>query len=174
MSVSKPSDQMTPLPEHFSVAVIMQKGPSVSAWSEVSWQALGIAVSQDAEESSQHKPRKIHEEADVSHYLYPNYRVKLYADECESYYHNIMSPNPRCFVVAVGNEQEVPVPFLVSLSFDEANAYLEADETVYDVDLPPELYRWAEAFVLAHYVPEKKTKRRRIDWKVEQAGVDPS
>ena len=174
MTASKPGDQAALLPEQFSVAVIMQKGPSVSAWSEASWQALGVAVARAAEEKTRHEPRKIHEEAGITRYLYPNFRVKLHPDECESYYHNLLSPSPRCFVVAVDNEQDVPVPFLVTLSFDEANAYLEGDETVYDVDMPPELYRWAEAFVLAHYVPEKKTKRRRIDWKGQQAGVDPS
>ncbi len=64
----------------------------------------------------------------------------------------------------------MPEPVLVTLSFDAGQAYLEGDETVYNVPLPPELYRATEAFVLAHYVPEKKNKRKLENWK-EQAHV---
>jgi hypothetical protein len=64
------------------------------------------------------------------------------------------------------------VPFLVSLSFDEANAYQEGDGVVYAVAMPPELYRWCEHFVLDHYVPEKKKKRRLTDWR--KAGDAPA
>ena len=53
---------------------------------------------------------------------------------------------------------------LLTLSFDEAHAYLEGDENLYTVPMPPEIYRWVEAYVLAHYVPEKRTKRKRRDW----------
>ena len=52
----------------------------------------------------------------------------------------------------------------VSLSFDEAHAYLEGDDTVYAVDIPPELYRWTESFVLTHYCPQQMKKRKRRDW----------
>ena len=31
--------------------------------------------------------------------------------------------------------------------------------------MPGELYHWAERFVLEHYVPEKKRKRKRNNWK---------
>jgi hypothetical protein len=61
----------------------------------------------------------------------------------------------------------MPEPVLVTLSFDAGQAYQEADETVYAVPLPPELYRAAEAFVIAHYVPEKKRKRKLENWKGE-------
>ena len=61
----------------------------------------------------------------------------------------------------------MPRPVLVTVSFDAGQAYLEGGETVYSVPLPPQLYRAAEAFVLAHYVPEKRRKRERQDWKGE-------
>ena len=53
----------------------------------------------------------------------------------------------------------------MSLSYDAAHSYLEGDEIVYAVDLPAELYRWSETFVLQYYAPEKKMKRKRTDWK---------
>ena len=53
------------------------------------------------------------------------------------------------------DDNDQPRPFKVSMSFDEAHAYLEGDDQVYTVDVPPELYRWTEAYVIANYFPEK-------------------
>ena len=58
----------------------------------------------------------------------------------------------------------MPIPYLASLSFDEVHAYLEGDEQIYSVAIPPELYKWAEAYVLTHYVAVKKTKRKLKNW----------
>jgi len=33
------------------------------------------------------------------------------------------------------------------------------------------VYRWAEKFVLEHYVPEKKKKRKRENWKKPKQGT---
>ena len=63
-----------------------------------------------------------------------------------------------------------PEPFLITMSFDEAHAYLEGDDEIYEVEVPPELYRWTEAFLLMHYAPEKKIKRKRKNWTQQQSG----
>lgn len=115
-------------------------------------------------------PRTVCDEGDVMQVLYSGFKVRLYVDACESYYFNLISPNPQCYVIARLDEDNVPVPFLVSMSFDEAQAYSEADEEVYVVDIPPELYRWTEAFVLQHYHPQKRKKRKRDDWKSRDEG----
>ena len=52
-----------------------------------------------------------------------------------------------------------------NLSYDEATSYMEVDEPVFSLPMPPEVYRWLEAYVLEHYVPERKKKRKRDDWK---------
>jgi len=41
------------------------------------------------------------------------------------------------------------------------------------VPIPPELYRWAEAYVLTHYVAVKKTKRKLSNWRDPQAPPPP-
>ena len=42
---------------------------------------------------------------------------------------------------------------------------MESDEAVESVAMPVELYRFVEQFVLEHYLPEKKKKRKRDNWK---------
>jgi hypothetical protein len=78
-----------------------------------------------------------------------------------------MSPEPGCFIVAgqPDDSDDMPLPYLVSLSFDEVHAYLEGDEQIYSVPIPAELYQWAEAYVLTNYVAIKKIKRKLKNWR---------
>jgi len=161
--------ETTNLPDHFPVMVIMERRPAkVSPWVDYVWSAIGVTVGDTQDQSD--NTAVTHIENDVQLHIYPGYQVKLYIDECDSYYRNLMSPTPRCFIVArEDGGDDGPKPFIVSLSFDEAHAYLEGDDTVYAVDIPPELYRWMEAFVITHYCPEERKKRKRKDWSEKES-----
>lgn len=153
------------LPGSFPVTVVMQRQPAqASVWVDYVWKAIGVAVGNSL--NIQDESRVEHQEDGYRLQIYPGYRVRLYVDECDSYYHNLMSPSPRCFIVVrQDDDDDEPRPFIVSLSFDEAHAYLEGDDTVFAVDMPPELYRWTESFVLTHYCPQQLKKRKRKDWR---------
>ena len=71
------------------------------------------------------------------------------------------------------SDGEMPVPYLASLSFDEVHAYLEGDEQIYSVEIPAELYQWAEAYVLTHYVAIRKIKRKLKNWHETEKPADP-
>ena len=156
--------------DHFPVTVILERTPAqASQWIDHVWKAVGITVggSQDL----QHGTGIDDLDGDIQLRYHTGLAVRLYLDECDSYYHNLMSPIPRCYIMLrQDDDEEEPVPFLVSLSFDEAHAYLEGDDTVFAVDIPAELYRWTESFVLAHYCPQKLEKRKRKDWKSGNTG----
>lgn len=161
----KEQDLDTALPSTFPISAMMQKHPAKSEWIDWVWKVVAVLV---GSHSGRHEdfPRLVKTDGDISHYLCDGLSVTLFKDECESYYFNLMSDTPRCYVVAhVEDAEEAPDPFLVTMSFDEAHAYLEGEDEIYDVDVPPELYRWTEAFLLHHYAPEKKVKRKRTDWK---------
>jgi len=151
------------LPDSLAIAVVMEKNPSTHAWAEFRYDALGVVV-QDAEAEASIK--RIYQDGDTEHFLVSGLSLRLHVDECESYYHNLMSPKPGCFIVASQPEgdDEMPVPYLASLSFDEVHAYLEGDEQIYSVEIPAQLYKWVEAYVLKHYVAVRKTKRRLKNW----------
>lgn len=156
-------------PDHIPVTVIMEKQPARSSqWVDYIWTAIGVTVSNT--EKVLDKPRVADIEDEVQLKLYSGYQVKLYIDECDSYYHNLMSPTPHCFIVVRQDEDDdEPEPFIVSLSFDEAHAYLEGGDEVFAVDIPPEIYQWTENFVLENYCPQKLKKRKRTNWKEKPA-----
>lgn len=148
--------------QHFPVAVILERRHSASPWAEYAWQASGIAVGRH---SAEDQPRPIRETEEAAFFLVGGLDLTLHADECESYYFSLVSDTPRAYVVAhVQDADSAPQPFRVSMSFDEAHAYLEGEDAIYAVDVPGEIYRWTEAFVIANYFPEKKRKRKLRDW----------
>lgn len=157
---------------HFPVSVILERRPAVSRWADHIWTAAGITV---GGHSAAPEAQLIREDRGISYFLIGGLDVALHADECESYYYNLVSDSPRAYVIAhTDGGQTQPQPFRISMSFDEAHAYLEGEDEIYAVDVPPELYRWAEAFVIAHYFPQKKTKRKLRDWSADESGTLPS
>jgi hypothetical protein len=153
------------LPPSFSVTLILQQSPTENPWTDHVWEAVGILAMQNNENSDTQEMELIQQQAGVKRYRYRGFSLRLHVDECESYYHNLMAPNPRCYVVVSVDDNGTPQPKLLTLSFDEAHAYLEGDENLYTVPIPAEIYQWTEAYVLAHYIPQKRTKRQRQDWR---------
>ena len=149
----------------FPVSVIMQSRPSSNQWVDRVWEGVGVVPRTAKEQAT-----KRIDQGEITRLIYSHLHLRLYVDECESYYHNLMSPQPGCFIVAReedenGEETSTPIPFLVTMSFDEAHAYLEGDDTVYAVPIPPELYHQVEAYIIEHYSAEKRKKRKRKDWR---------
>jgi len=155
---------ITSYPNRFSVAVMMERSPVVNnRWVDHQWKAVAVTV--DARQPAYECLRQVvHREQEIIRELHRGFDITLQQDECESYYHNLISEDPRCYVIATRDAAEVPLPRLVTLSFDEAHAYMEGEAELYAVGIAPELYRWTEAFVLANNVPQKRRKRKRTDW----------
>jgi len=170
---------MDPAPEQrpdritaFPVSVILERRPAASQWAEYTWNAAGITVGRQTEDRIL---RAIREEDGVAYFMAGGLHVSLHVDECESYYFNLVSDAPRAYIVAHHDDTTLqPEPFLISMSFDEAHAYLEGDDEIFAVDVPGELYRWTEAYVIANYFPEKKRKRKLRDWTADESGGAPS
>lgn len=168
------SDFTQSIPQSMPMSVIMQKTPSDHPWVNWSYDVIGVVPSDSntyADDAAQ-KIRLIHQENGIEKYLISGLTLSLHVDECESYYHNLMSPKPGCFIVAneTDDKDEMPVPYLISLSFDEVHAYLEGEEDVYAVPLPQQLYQWVEAYILTHYVATKRVKRKLNNWKDQAKG----
>ncbi|MBC8259276.1 MAG: DUF3305 domain-containing protein [SAR324 cluster bacterium] len=146
----------------FQVKVMMEKKDVAdNPWTDVSWKSIGVMIDSRSDPEVKRFERVV-SDSDYEQYLWSGLSLSLYVDECESYYYNLLSETPLIFVISRQNEVlNLPEPFLVTASFDEANAYQESDELVYSAPVSPDIYCRIEGFVLENYVPEKKIKRKR-------------
>lgn len=153
------------------VTVILERRRANSEWADFTWRASGITCGEHANNGLSHPVR---ETSDLALFLVGGLDIALYEDECESYYFNLVSDTPRAYVLAHSQGTDAPPePFRVSMSFDEAHAYLEGDDEIFEVDVPAELYMRVESFVIANYFPEKKTKRKLRDWTADGRDGQP-
>jgi len=96
---------------------------------------------------------------------YDHLQIELHADEADSYFLNISTTQPRCFVVLSENDETGKhEPFIVTASPDLAASYESVDHPIEVVALDPALYPAIEAFVLTHHIPQEFKKRKRKDW----------
>jgi hypothetical protein len=151
-------------PTAFNVAVMMKRRApsSVKPWLRDVWRVTGVVVHQPL--TAPVRGKLVHSSATEDDYLWSGFPLRLYRDETESYYLNLLSKNPSLYVICYRNAQDIPEPFLVSASFDAAHAYLEGEADVEAVPMPPELYPWIERYVVNHYLPEPTMKRKRRNW----------
>lgn len=96
----------------------------------------------------------------ASRSIHTGLAIELFHDSAELYYMNLVSEHPSVFVVCRPDPDGLAQPFLVTLDPEEASSHMEVDDDVLRTPISPELYRWAEAYVLEHYVPKPRYKRR--------------
>jgi hypothetical protein len=133
-------------------------------WESGYWKVTGLVAGGSAAREGIHR-QPLHAATEGTPYLWTGLSVELHRDDAESYYFNIISDTPRVFVICSQQESEPLTPVIVTLSYDEAASYMETDEVVESVAMPAELYRWVEQYVLENYLPEKRKKRKRDNWK---------
>lgn len=151
------------LPNEQHLAILIEQAASTSPWQDYQWNIREVMTCAPATEKH---ATVIDANGAHQQWLYRSLPIHLHQDECESYYHNLTSPQPCCYVVASNDdENNMPTPYLATLSFDEAHAYLEGDESIFSTPIPATLYQWVEAFIVMHYAPEKRKKRKRKNWK---------
>ena len=152
-------------PALYPVAVVMRReaitGP-MSRWQTHRW-VLHDVLADDGQWGTQaHEWRS---DPDLSLWVHPGQEAGLYPDDAEGYYLNLSSPAPCWFVM--WRMQEVPdvaepvaVPVMVSLSYHDAGRWLDAQETVEQVPMQPDVRAQVQAFVDRHWKPEPKKRQR--------------
>jgi hypothetical protein len=108
------------------------------------------------------EPRVLRDDGHVRRSLHPGFTLELFQDEAEGYYLNLASGSPVWFVLwRIDDENPGEAfPAAVSMSYNEAGRWLDAQEHVDNVPLGPELAAWLQAYTDAHYRPEPKQRRR--------------
>lgn len=143
-----------------SVAVVMDRERAPNRWQD--WR-FTIADVVRAEEAFGSEPRVLRDDGTVCRTLHPGFTLELHADQGEGYYLNLSSGAPVWFVVwrIDDDDPSRAWPETVSLSYNEAGRWLDAQERVDNVPLQADLAAWLQAYTDEHYRPEAKKERRR-------------
>jgi hypothetical protein len=152
---------ITPAPARPSVqvAVLMQREAAPNQWEDWRYTITDVVRHEDAFGTA---PRVLRDDGQSRLTLFPGFTLELFRDEAEGYHLNLTSGAPVWFVVwRIDDEDPSRAwPETVSLSYNEAGRWLDAQERVDNVPLPADLAAWLQAYADEHYRPEPKRRRR--------------
>jgi hypothetical protein len=162
-----------------NVSVIMRREPIVGAmsrWQSHRWVLEDVVLEGEASVDVVEKTTLlISKDNSNERWKHAGYKAELYADDAEGYYLNITTDAPCWFVLwrmeeiaqegASITDAPIAKPEMVSLSYHDAGRWLDAQETVEQVPLPPEVVAWLQAFVDKHHVVETKKRKRPESFK---------
>jgi len=149
---------ITPRPA-LRVAVVMEREANPNRWE--AWRFRPVDVVRH-EEGFGDAARVLRDDGRVRGTLHPNFTLELFRDEAEGYYLNLSSGAPVWFIVwrVDDDDPSHAWPETVSVSYTEAGRWLDAQERVDNVPLPPDVTAWLQAYTDVHYKPEPKRRRR--------------
>lgn len=106
--------------------------------------------------------RVLRDDGQSAQWLFPDLPVTLYRDEAEGYYLNLTSGAPVWFVMWRTDHLDPSLawPEIVTLSYNEAGRWLDAQERVDNCPLDDGVREALQDFVDANYRPEPKKRKR--------------
>ena len=141
------------------VAVVMEREANPNPWEAWRFKLVEVVPREDAFGTA---PRVLRDDGRLRRTLYPGFRLELFRDEAEGYHLNLSTGTPVWFVMwRIDDEDPSRAwPETVSVSYTEAGRWLDAQERIDNVPLPPDLVAWLQAYTDEHYRPEPKKRRR--------------
>ncbi|UZD55954.1 DUF3305 domain-containing protein [Caldimonas aquatica] len=141
------------------VAVVLEREARPNAWEDWRFRIVEVVEQQEAFGT---EPRLLFDDDKCSRWMFPAHTVELFRDEGEGYYLNLTSGQPVWFVMWRVDEADPSRAAVeaITLSYNEAGRWLDAQERVDNVPLQPHLVAWLEAYTAQHYKPEPKRRQR--------------
>ena len=146
------------------VAVVLERfiDPG-KKWSYPTWRVYSILTGSSIPAEGAESTTDV--DPNTRHSIHTGYTLDLFKDGSEGYWYNLLSDQPYLFVVCEGEYGASELrPMVVTANQDEANGHLESEDVVLSTPMPAEITILLERYVIAHYQPEIKRKRKRRDW----------
>jgi hypothetical protein len=142
----------------YRVVVVMEKVPTTNRWQTERWQIAAVLP----DEGHYQSPKLIEGVAGSIKVAHPGFELGIFRDEGEGYFLNIHAPEPSIFATWRWNADETEaIPHAVTLSYNEAARWMDAQEKVERVPMPTALHETLSAWVEANYKPPEKKQRIR-------------
>jgi hypothetical protein len=148
------------------VAVIMRRVRQSNRWQPWRWELAEVVPQEPAFGTA---PRCLVKNDDEERWLHPGLTVELFRDEAEGYYLNATTEAPAWFVLwrmdEDAGDDALARPVVVTLSYNDAARWLDAQEKVEQVGAPADVVTWMRAFADEHFVPEPRKRKRPESFK---------
>ena len=142
----------------FPISVVMERIATDNRWQHEKWQLAGV-LPDDGKTTVR---RTLIDRAGLLQICHPGFVMTIFPDEAEGYYLNVTSPEPRAFVMWRMSEDETEaLPHSVTLSYNEAARWMDAQEKVESVAMPENIFSELVEWVEANYQPPEKKQRIR-------------
>ncbi len=142
----------------FPISVVMERIATSNRWQSEKWQLAGVLP----ESSESRLANTLVDREGLLQKLHPGFLLVVYPDEAEGYFLNVTSPEPRAFVMWRMNEDETEaLPHSVTLSYNEAARWMDAQEKVESVPMPDNIFSELVEWVESNYRPPEKKARIR-------------
>ncbi|HEY2558263.1 MAG TPA: DUF3305 domain-containing protein [Caldimonas sp.] len=142
-----------------TVAVVIEREREPNPFEAWRFRIVDVVPNEDAFGSAS---RVLRDDGELQQTLHPGFRLELYRDQAQGYFLNLSSGAPVWFVVwrVDDDDPSRAWPETVSVSYDEAGRWLDAQERVDNVPLGADVAAWLQAYTDATYRPEPKQRRR--------------
>ena len=141
------------------VAVVMERETAPNRYEDWRFRVVDVVADQPA---FGREPRVLRDDGKLRLTLHPGFSLELFRDQGEGYHLNLSSGAPVWFVVWRIDDEDPSraTPETVSLSYNEAGRWLDAQERVDNVPLSADLVAWLQAYTDEHYRPEPRRRAR--------------
>jgi Protein of unknown function (DUF3305) len=146
----------------FVMSVVMLRTATQNKWVPHQWSVHTVVPADAAARPSASGAQVVIDQDGVRQLIYPALVATVHKDEAEGYYLNVSAPEPCVFVSWYLDEASADaVPQRLTLSYNEAARWMDAQEKVDRVALPLEIERALSQWVAANYQPPIKKNRVR-------------
>ncbi|MEO6746403.1 MAG: DUF3305 domain-containing protein [Caldimonas sp.] len=141
------------------VAVVMEREKAPNRYEDWRHRIVEVVPQEDVFGT---EARVLRDDGRLQRRMHPGFTLELFRDQAQGYFLNLSSGAPVWFVVwRIDDEDPSRAwPETVSLSYEEAGRWLDAQERVDNVPLQADLAVWLQAYTDEHYKPEPKKRRR--------------
>ena len=141
------------------VAVLLDRRRQPNVWEDWGFRLTEVLLDEGGFGEA---PRMLRDDGTSAQFLFPRLPVTLHRDEAEGYYLNLSSGAPVWFVKwrIADDDPSRAWPEALTLSYNEAGRWLDAQERVDNRPLPDAVCGWLQAYTDEHHKPEPKRRRR--------------
>jgi hypothetical protein len=142
-----------------TVAVVIERERAPNRYEDWRFRVVEVVPNEEAFGSA---PRVLRDDGRLQRTLHPGFVVELFRDQAQGYHLNLVTGAPVWFVVwrIDDDDPSRAWPETVSVSYEEAGRWLDAQERVDNLPLPADVAAWLQAYTDATYQPEPRKRRR--------------